>query len=180
MKKNKIIVSIMSLFLMFVVLTFVACKTPKIVFAESVTLDDVVLSEVEFENSEKVKIEKSDDGYKIMGEIESMSVAQVNAFGLDDVTHVVILKFEFDKERTIDSFSIKGNTTKVYSTNKDEENYVGSLSSLLDNEDGEDAYCRLILSANTKEYILMSKYTDGTISELKIKIEATLVTAMAE
>ena len=109
-----------------------------------------------------------------------MSVAQVSSFGMDGVTHVVVIKFEFDNERTIDSFTIKGNVTKVYSTNKEDENYVGSLSSLLENEDGEDAYCNLILSANTKEYSLISKYSDDTVSEIKLLIDATLVTAKAE
>ena len=93
---------------------------------------------------------------------------------------MIVVKFEFDKERTIDSFTIRGDVTKVYSTNKNDENYVGSLSSLLDNKDGEDAYCNLILSANTKEYTLISKYSDDTTSEIKLKINATLVTAVAE
>ena len=70
--------------------------------------------------------------------------------------------------------------TNNWNGNKNDENYVGPLSSLLDNEDGEDAYCNLILSANTKEYSLIAKYSDDTSSEIKLKIDATLVTAVAE
>ena len=161
-------------------LLIVGCKSQKDSFAETLTLDKAVLNEVEFENSEKTKIKSIEDGFEILGEVEAMTQAQASTFGVDDVTHVVVVKFEFDKERTIDSFTIRGDVTKVYSTNKNDENYVGSLSSLLDNKDGEDAYCNLILSANTKEYTLISKYSDDTTSEIKLKINATLVTAVAE
>ena len=177
---RKILNSIFGFVLIFITLVCVGCKTQNKSFAEKITLDKTVLSEIEFENSEKTKISSMEDGYKISGEIEAMSAAQVSAFGVQDVSHVVVIKVEFDKERTIDSFTIKGNVTKVYSTNKNDENYVGPLSSLLDNEDGEDAYCNLILSANTKEYSLIAKYSDDTSSEIKLKIDATLVTAVAE
>ena len=89
-------------------------------------------------------------------------------------------KFVFDKERTIDTFEIKGQLTKVYSTDKNVQNYVGSLSSILDNEDGEDAFCYLILSANIKDYTLTAKYSDSTSSVVKVKIDARLVTAVSE
>ena len=102
------------------------------------------------------------------------------AFGIDGVTHMVVLKFLFDDERTIDYFKIQGETTKVYSTNKNDENYVGSISGLLDNESGEDAFCYLILSANTKEYNLTARYTDGVEFVSKITIDATLVAAKDE
>lgn len=163
-----------------IVCVVVACGAVNAQFAESIALDKTVLNEVEFENTEKVKIENMEGGYKISGEIEGMSPAQISAFGDEDVTHVVVVKFMFDKERTIDSFEIKGKVTKVYSTDKDAENYVGKLSDLLDNESGEDAFCYLILSANTKEYTLTSKYTDSTESQVKLKIEANLVSAEAE
>lgn len=180
MRINKILKSIISFAIMLMMLVCVGCGSKDMAFAEKVTLDKAVLNEIEFENSDKTKIESDESGYKITGEIESMSPAQISSFGMEGVTHVVVLKFKFDEERTIDSFTIKGNVTKVYSTNKDDENYVGSLSNLLDNEDGEDAYCNLILSANTKEYTLISKYSDDTVSEIKLKVEATLVTAKAE
>ena len=57
MKKYKYLLSVMLLFIMLSMLTFAACKNKNDIFAESVTLGEVVLSEVEFENSEKVKIE---------------------------------------------------------------------------------------------------------------------------
>ena len=164
----------------FLMIVCVGCDSLKKTYAEKIKLDKTVLNEVEFENSEKTKIGSIENGFKITGEVEAMNAAQVSVFGVEDVTHVVVIKFEFDKERTINSFTIKGNVTKVYSTNKEDEYYVGSLSSLLDNEDGEDAYCNLILSANTKEYTLISKYTDDTVTEIKIFIDATLVTAKAE
>lgn len=162
------------------VFIMIGCGVENKAFAEKVSLDKTILGEVEFENSEKVKLKSTDSGYVVYGEIESMSPAQVSEFGDESVSHVVVIKFLFDKERTIDSFEIKGNVTKVYSTNKDVENYVGTISSLLDNDSSEDAFCYLILSANTKEYTLKSKYTDSTESEIKLQIEATLVTAEAE
>lgn len=170
-------IGVISAILLFVM---VGCGTNNKAFAEEITLGKTILGEVEFENSEKVKLEKEDDGYEITGQIEAMSPAQVSEFGDEDVTHVVVIKFMFDKERTIDSFEIKGEVTKVYSTDKNVENYVGSISGLLDNDEGEDAFCYLILSANTKEYTLTAKYSDSTTSEIKLEIDATLVTATAE
>ena len=180
MKSNILYKGFLMLFSAIFMCVLVACGMEKGSFAESVSLDKTILNEVEFENSDKVKIENMENGYKITGEIEGMSPAQVSAFGDEDVSHVVVVKFMFDKERTIDSFEIKGKVTKVYSTNKDVENYVGKLSDLLDNESSEDAFCYLILSANTKEYTLTSKYTDSTKSEVKLKIEANLVSAQSE
>jgi hypothetical protein len=177
---RKMIKSIFVIFLGFVALVCVACEKKYVMTKEKISLAKTVLSEVEFENSEKVKLSQQDDEWIVSGEIESMSAAQKNAFGVDDVTHVVVVKFEFDKERTIDYFKIEGETTKVYSSNKDDKNYVGSLTELLDNDSSEDAFCYLILSANTKEYKLVSKYTDDVESEIKLKIEASLVSASAE
>ena len=57
---------------------------------------------------------------------------------------------------------------------------VIGFSSCLDNEEGEDAFCYLILSANTKEYTLTAKYSDSTESTILLKINARLVTAVAE
>ena len=161
-------------------LIFVSCGQKKNNVAEKVTLDKTMLGEVEFANSEKVKIKQDDESVVVSGEIESMSAAQKSEFGVNDVTHVIVLKFMFDKERTIDSFKIEGNVTKVYSTNDKDANYVGSISDLLDSDTSEDAYCNLILSANTKSYTLTSKYSDGTVSTIVLKIEANLVTAKAE
>ena len=178
--KRKILNLIIGFVLVFATLVCIGCKSQTKGFAEKITLDKTVLNEIEFENSEKTKIDLLDDGYKISGEIEAMTTAQASAFGLQDVTHVIVIKFKFDEERTIDSFTIKGNLTKVFSTDKNDENYVGSISSLLDNEAGEDAYCNLILSANTKEYTLIARYSDDTSSMVKLRIDATLVTAVEE
>lgn len=151
------------------------CKT-----AEKVELASTVLSEVEFNNSEQCSLIQECKDVEISGQIDAMSDAQKNAFALKDVTHVVVLKMTFDKERTLDSVAIKGENTKVYSTNKNDENYSGSLTDLLDNKSGEDAYCYLILAANTKNYSITAKYTDGHTSQISIKISATLVTAQVE
>lgn len=164
-----------------VAFTVVACgNNGGCKIAESVTLAKTTFGEVEFENSEKVKLKQDCGEVEITGEIEAMSSAQVAEFGVQDVTHVVVLKFMFDKERTISYFEIKGETTKVYSTNSEDLNYVGSISDLLDSESDEDAYCYLILSASTKEYELTSKYTDGTTSEIDVEIKATLLTAVED
>lgn len=177
----KNLVKILTSFMMIILTVFiVSCGNEKSKTAESVTLDKTVLSEVEFENSDKVKLKQKDDVIEITGEIEAMSASQKSAFGVSDATHVVVIKFMFDKERTIDSFEIKGDVTKVYSTDKTKENYVGSISGLLDNESGDDAYCYLILSANTKQYSLTSTYTDSTSSKITLNINATLVTANEE
>lgn len=171
---------ILSFLLMIITVSFVACGQNKKTVAEKITLDKTVLSEVEFENSDKVKLKQNGSEVVVSGEIESMSAAQKSTYGVDEVTHVIVVKFMFDKERTIDSFEIKGNTTKVYSTDKNDKNYVGSISSLLDNESSEDAFCYLILSANTKNYTLTAKYTDDSTSVIEVKIDATLVTAKAD
>jgi hypothetical protein len=148
--------------------------------AEKVELAKTTLSEVEFENAKSVNLNQESNVITVSGTIDAMSASQKNAFGLEDVTHVVVLKFTFDKERTLSSFEIKGKTTKVYSDSEDVENYVGSLSELLDSESSEDAYTYLILSANTETYDLTAKYTDGTTSKIELKVVATLATATAE
>lgn len=148
--------------------------------AETIELSKVMLSDVEFENSKQTEIDREGNIYTISGTIDAMSKSQKIAYGDDSVTHVVALKFSFDKERTISSFEIKGETTRVYSDTKSQENYVGSMSELLDSEDGEDAFANLILSAKTETYRLTSTYTDGTTSSIELKIVATLATATAE
>ena len=153
-------------------------KTKKML--ETFELSTATLGDVEFENSDTVKLDKKDNEYVVSGSINAMSESQVVVYGVDEVTHVVSLKLTFDKERTISSFEIDGKITKVYSDNKNVENYVGSLSDLLDNEDGEDAFCYLVLSANTKEYEFKVTYTDKTTSEFSLKINATLATAIED
>lgn len=148
--------------------------------AEKVSLAKVMISDVEFENSKSTEIKQEGSKYTISGTIDSMSKSQKIAFGSDEVTHVVALKFTFDKERTISAFEIAGNEVKVYSDDKKVKNYVGSISELLDSEEGEDAYCNLVLSANTKSYRLKSTYSDGTESTIEVEIAATLATAKAE
>lgn len=177
---KRIVKTIFSLFMMILCVGFVACGQSKTATAEKISLDKTVFGEVEFQNSEKVKLKQTGDTCVISGEIEAMSKPQASVYGVPDVTHVVVVKFMFDKERTIDSFEIKGEVTKVYSTDKNAENYVGSILSLLDNESSGDAFCYLILSANTKEYTLTSTYTDSTTSVITVKIDATLVTAKSE
>ena len=90
------------------------------------------------------------------------------------------MTFSEHKERTLKTFEIKGNVTKVYSTDNTVENYTGTLTELLDSSEDEDAYTKLVLSANTKEYELTAIYTDGTTSEISIDISATLAEASAE
>ena len=177
---GKIIKSMFVVFLGLISFVCVACEKKSDKPAEEITLAKTILGEVEFENSDKVKLKQDNDEWIISGEIETMSPAQASAFGVEGINHVVVVKFMFDKERTIDYFKIKGETTKVYSTDKTDENYVGSISSLLDSESGEDAFCYLILSAKTKEYELTSKYTDGIESTVELKIEATLSQAISE
>lgn len=177
---NNILKSIFIVVLGFVSLVCISCGKNVIESNEKITLAKTILGEVEFENNDKVKIDRKEDEWIVSGEIEAMSAAQKYAFGVDGVTHMVVLKFLFDDERTIDYFKIQGETTKVYSTNKNDENYVGSISGLLDNESGEDAFCYLILSANTKEYNLTARYTDGVEFVSKITIDATLVSAKDE
>ena len=177
---RKMIKSVFVIFLGFVALVCIACEKKDLMTKEKISLAKTVLNEVEFENSEKVKLNQQDNKWIVSGEIESMLVAQKSSFGVDGVTHIVVLKFEFDNERTIDYFKIDGENVKVFSTEKNVEGYVGSISELLDNEPGEDAFCYLVLSANTKEYDLISRYTDGTESVVSLKIEATLSSANAE
>lgn len=176
---------ILSLFMFSFILAFslVACggsKNNDNTIAEKVELSKVVLNEVEFNNSDAVKLKQDGDDIEISGTIDAMSESQKTTYGVQDVTHVVALKVTFDKEKTLKSFEIKGNTTKVFSENSADENYAGSLSDLLDNESSEDAYTNLVLSANTKEYTLTATYTDESTSEIEIEIKATLATAEAE
>ena len=147
---------------------------------ETIELSSTTLGDVEFENSDTVKLDKNDNEFIVSGSINAMSDSQKIAFGVEEVTHSVSLKLTFDKKKTISSFEIIGNTTKVYSDSKDVENYVGSISDLLDNEDGEDSYCYLVLSANTKDYKFKITYTDHTTNEISLKINATLATAIEE
>lgn len=148
--------------------------------AEKFELGKTTLGSVEFENDEEVKISNNNETYEISGTIPAMTDAEKQAFGVDDVTHTVALKLTFDKEKTLSECKIQGNTTKVFSDNKDAENYVGSLTDLLDNESNQDAFCYLVLSANTKEYTITATYTDKTTSVLKLKINATLATATVD
>ena len=168
------------LILIIVPFVMISCGYCESKIAEKVSLAKTILGEVEFENGENVELKQDCDEVVISGKIDSMSLAEASEFGKEDVSHVVVLKFEFDKEKTISFFEIKGEITKVYSVDSDEENYVGSISDLLDSEADEDAYCYLILSANTKEYKLTSKYSDDTLSTITVKIEATLVSSEAE
>ena len=147
---------------------------------ETIELSTTTLGDVEFENSDTVELEKKDNDYIVKGSINAMSESQKIEFGVEEVTHSISLKLTFDKKKTISSFEIIGNTTKVYSDSKDVENYVGSISDLLDNEDGEDAYCYLVLSANTKDYKFKIHYTDHTTNEINLKINATLATAIED
>ncbi len=148
--------------------------------SEKITLSKVMLDDVEFENSEETKIKQDGNEFKISGTIDAMSKSQKLKFGDETATHVVAIKLTFDKERTLKEFKLKGNITKVYSTDNTAENYAGSLTDLLDNEDGEDAFCYLVLSAKTEEYKMKATYTDGTESKLELKIVATMATATAE
>lgn len=173
-------------FVMMFAVFMVACgsgtsepDTGKII-PEKVTLATTTLSEVEFANADTVKLEQKNTDVTISGKIDAMSESQKSAFGVNDATHVVALKVSFDKERTLKTFELKGNVTKVYSSDSEVENYVGSLSDLLDNDGGDDSYCNLLLSAQTKNYTLKAIYTDGTTREMKINITATLATASAE
>ncbi len=148
--------------------------------AEKVSLSKVMLEDVEFENSKETKIKQENGEIEVSGTIDAMSKSQKLKYGDENVTHVVALKFSFDKERTLSKFEIEGKQTKVYSTDKNTQNYVGSITDLLDSEDGEDSFCYLILSAETEEYKFVSTYTDGTESKVKLEIEATLATATVE
>lgn len=172
--------SLALIFFAFLMVVTCACGSNKNQIPEKVELASTMFKEIEFENSDTVKLKQDENEVKITGTINKMSDSQKNVFGVDDVTHVVVLKFTFDRERTISYFKIKGETTKVYSDNSKEAGYTGKLSDLLDNEDNEDAFCYLILSANTKSYELTAKYTDGQVSNVKVEITATLATAIEQ
>ena len=164
--------------LVFVMGGFIACgrkSNNDESVSEQIELTSATLGEVEFENSDAVELKQESNVVVVSGKIDKMSNSQKMEFGVEDVTHVVVLKVKFDEERTIDTFEIKGEKTKVYSTDESVENYAGSISELLDSSDGEDAYVNLVLSANTKEYQLTSKYNDETKSVVKISIVASLV-----
>ena len=148
--------------------------------SEKIELSTATLGSVEFKNADTVKLSQDDDEVKVSGTITAMSDAEKSAYGVSEVTHAVTLKLTFDKEKTISSFKIEGDVIKVFSDDKNAENYTGSLTDLLDNEDGDDAFCYLILSANTKSYTLTATYSDKTSSVIKLKIDATLATAVAE
>lgn len=180
MKKLKILFSLM--IMIFMSASIVSCgltgNDKKI--AEKVELADVKFEDVDFKNSDAVELKQDDNVVTISGTIDAMSDAQKEAYGKDGITHVVTLKFKFDKEKTLSKFELKGNETKVFSDTTSVENYVGSITDLLDSEDDEDAYANLILLANTSEYKLVSTYTDGTVSSIDVKITATLATATTE
>lgn len=168
-------------------LGFVSCKSSgnnnqsgNSAVAEKVTLEKSVINEVEFENSKSVKIDQDSNIVTVSGTIDAMSDSQKSVFNEESSTHVVCLKFAFDKERTLSKFEIKGSKSKVFADDKNVENYAGKISDLFDSEPGEDAYSNLVLSANVNEYSLISTYTDGTKSTIKLKIVATLATATAE
>lgn len=149
-------------------------------FPEKVQLAQAMLKEVEFENSDMVKLKQKDGEVTVTGNIDEMSKSQKNVYGDDGVSHVVVVKFTFDKERTLSYFKIFGDDVRVYSDEKNVENYTGSISELLDNESGEDSYCNLILSAKTKEYKFLCKYSDGKESVVTLKIDATLASSKSE
>ncbi len=149
-------------------------------FPEKIELSTAMLKEVQFENSDMVKLEQKNDVVTVSGQIDSMSKSQKNVFGVDEVNHVVTIKVIFDKERTLSYFKLEGDVTKVYSDDRNVQNYTGSITELLANESGEDPYCNLILSAQTKEYKLLAKYTDGKESLITLKNSATLATAKPE
>ena len=145
--------------------------------SEKIELANATLSDVEFENSDTVRLTKNGNEYVVLGTITAMSDSQKNTFNSSDTTHIVSLKFVFDKEKTISTFKIEGKTKKVFSTDSSVENYAGSITDLLDSDEGEDAYSYLILSANTKNYTLTSTYSDRTTSVINLKIDATLATS---
>ena len=119
---NKFFKGLFVLSLMFLsCFSFVACEmtmsnkeNQNNVVAENVELSTATLGDVEFENAETVTLNKNENKIIISGTISAMSESQKIAFGAQDVTHAVVLKFTFDKEKTISTFEIKGKTTKVY------------------------------------------------------------------
>lgn len=164
------------LIMMMVALTFIGCakKDNENNVAESLELTTATFGEIEFENGESVSLKQEADVVTVSGVIEKMSESQKMEFGVEDVDYVVVLKFKFDKERTLEQFEIKGEKTKVYSTDDSVENYAGAITDLLDSEGGEDAFTYLILSAHTKNYELKTRYNDQTESVIKLNITATL------
>ena len=148
--------------------------------AEVVELTMAKINEVEFKNSKNVELKQEKNIATVSGIIDAMTNAQKEAFGDESVSHMIVVKLKFDKERTISKFEIKGNKTKVYSDSNSEENYAGKLTDILDNKENEDAYVNLILSANTSTYKFTATYTDGTVSNIDLKITATLAIASAE
>ena len=186
MKKIKFLLSFVMLFVLS--LSFVACgnssgnnnQNSESDVAEKVEFATAKIRDVEFKNSKAASIEQKNNIVTITGILDAMSDSQKEAYNKSGITHAVSLKFKFDKERTLSKFEISGNETKVYSDTKDVANYAGSISDLLDSEDKEDSFAYLVLSANTSEYKLISTYTDGTVSTIKIKITATLATATSE
>ena len=158
------------------ILTFVGCgkENNKNDVAESVELTTATFGEIEFENGDSVNLKQKADVVTVSGVIDKMSESQKMEFGVEDVDYVIVLKFKFDKERTLEQFEIKGEKTKVYSTDDSVENYAGAITDLLDSEGGEDAFTYLILSAHTKNYELKTKYNDQTESVIKLNITASL------
>ena len=181
MRKIKHFLLLLSVsFFTLVLVVCTACGGNSNAFPERVELSSALVSEIEFDNDESVSLEQNKNQIKISGTINAMSKSQKHAFGNDEVTHVVVLKLTFDKERTLSYFKISGKTTKVYSDDNTVPGYSGKITDLLDSEDGEDAYCNLVLSANTSSYDALIKYTDGQEVNLSIEIVATLATASAQ
>ena len=144
-------------------------------FAEDIELVDCMIDEFEFENADTVDLCKTENGWVVSGSIDPMTPSQISAYGKENVKHIISIKFAFDKERTIDAFKIESEeNTQVYSTDEDVTNYVGSISDLLDNESGEDAFCYLVLPANISEYTFSATYTDSTTAQIKLIIDAEL------
>lgn len=148
--------------------------------AEKIELTTATLGDVEFTNADTVKLEQKGDVVNVTGTINAMSTSQKTAYGVEDINHVIVVKLGFDKEKTLSSVKLAGNTTKVYATDSSVEGYAGTLSDFLDNEEGEDAYSKLILAGSTEKYTITVKYTDNTESVITLNISATLATAEAQ
>lgn len=172
--RNLFMFAIVFLF-MFSAVSCGAKKDDKI--PEVVELTSAKISDVEFKNSELLEIKQNKNEVIISGVIDSMSSAQKQVFGEESVSYVVVLKFKFDKEKTLSKFEIKGKDIKVFSDDDSVENYSGKLSEFLDSKDNEDAFANLILSASVREYKLTATYTDGESSVIELKITAALATA---
>ena len=148
--------------------------------AEKIELTTATLGDVEFTNADTVKLEQKGDVVNVTGTINAMSTSQKTAYGVEDINHVIVVKLGFDKEKTLSSVKLAGNTTKVYATDSSVEGYAGTLSDFLDNEEGKDAYSKLILAGSTEKYTITVKYTDNTESVITLNISATLATAEAQ